>query len=152
VRTNLSVILVATSISFLSPGLAPAADTTIKQEIEKIASAYVESFNKQDAAGIAALFAKGGVLVNATGPHTDIEQSVQGVFKAGLDHHEITVNEVWPLGPDTAISMGESRITGKNQSGAPIENVVLWTAVDVREDGHWKIRLLTALPKALPPK
>jgi uncharacterized protein (TIGR02246 family) len=151
VRTSLCIIL-ATSTIFLSPAAAVAADTTVKQEVEKVASAYADSFNKHDAAGIAALYAKGGILVNPAGPHADIEKYVEGGFKAGFDHQEITVSEVWPLGPDTAIAMGEFRITGKNQSGAPIENAGLWTATDVREEGHWKIRMLTGLPKAPPPK
>jgi ketosteroid isomerase-like protein len=149
VRTTLAIIL-ATSTIFLSPASAAAADTTVKQEVEKIASAYAESFNRQDASGIAALFASGGVLVNPTGLHADIEQFVQGAFKAGFDRLEITVNEVWPLGIDAALAMGEFRQTGKNQSGAPIENAGLWTATDVREDGHWKIRMLTGMPKAQP--
>jgi hypothetical protein len=49
--------------------------------------------------------------------------------------------------------MGEYRITGKNQSGAPIEIVGLWTSVDVREGGKLKIRMLSAIPKPpQPPK
>jgi hypothetical protein len=50
------------------------------------------------------------------------------------------------------MSMGEYHITGKNQSGAPIEVKGIWTGIDVREGGTWKIRLLTAFPKAPPPK
>jgi uncharacterized protein (TIGR02246 family) len=149
VRTTIAIIL-ATSTIFLSPTSAAAADTTIKQEVEKIASAYSESFNKQDGAGIAALYTSGGVLVNPTGPHTDIEQFVQGAFKAGFDHVDITVNQVLPLGTDAALAIGEYHQTGKNQSGAPIEVAGVWTATDVREDGHWKIRMLTGMPKAPP--
>jgi hypothetical protein len=36
--------------------------------------------------------------------------------------------------------------------GEPINMTVLWTATDVQEGGQWKIRMLTALPKAPPPK
>ena len=147
-RTTLAILL-ATSTIFLSPASAIAADT-VKQEVEKIASAYAESFNRQDAAGIAALYASGGMLVNPTGLHTDIEQLIKGAFKTGFDHMEITVNQVWPLGADAALAMGEFRETGKNQSGAPIEFDGVWTAIDVREDGHWKIRMLTGMPKAPP--
>lgn len=150
-RTILSIALASSTI-LLSPAAAVAADTTVKQEVEKIASAYADNFNKQDAAAIAALYANGGMLVNPAGPHTDIEKYVDGAFKAGFDHQDITVNDVWPLGPDTAVAMGEFRITGKNPSGAPIENVGLWTAIDIRENGHWKIRMLTGMPKAPPPK
>jgi hypothetical protein len=47
--------------------------------------------------------------------------------------------------------LGEFRITGKNQSGAPIETGGRWTSVDVREGGKLKIRMLSAFPKAAPP-
>src|SRR6266478_1077029 len=116
--------------------------------MEKISSAYAESFNRQDGAGIAALFASGGLHVNPDGPRTDIEQFYQGAFKAGFNREEMTVDQVWPLGTDTALSMGQYRMTGKNQSGAPIESAGFWTAVDVREGGNWKIRIVSAMPKA----
>lgn len=131
---------------------AVAADVDAKQEAQKIASAYAENFNKQNAAGIAALYANGGMAVNPTGLHTDIAQIYEGAFKAGFNHNEITVDQAWPLAADTLMSMGEYHITGKNQSGAPIEVKGIWTGIDVRESGTWKIRLLTAFPKAPPPK
>jgi hypothetical protein len=46
------------------PAVAAEPDQNLKQAITKIASAYAESFNKQDAAGIAALYATGGIQVN----------------------------------------------------------------------------------------
>ena len=98
------------------PAPTAAADADLKQEVEKISSAYIESFNKQDAAGIAALYATGGVLVTPRGPHADIAEFYQGVFKAGLDHDEGTIDQVWPLGSDAALALGEYRITGRNQS------------------------------------
>jgi uncharacterized protein (TIGR02246 family) len=58
---------------------------------------------------------------------------------------------VWSLGTDTAIGLGEYHITGKNQSGAPLDVVGRWTAVYVLESGKWKIRMLSAFPKAQPP-
>ncbi len=119
----------------------PAAAADLKQEVEKIGSAYAESFNKQDATGIAALYATGGVHVNPAGPRTDIAELYQGVFKAGFNHEDITVDQAWPFGTDTALVLGEYRITGKNQSGEPIEVAGRWTAVDIREGGNWKIRM-----------
>src|SRR6516225_1490686 len=89
----------------------------IKQEaVEKISSANSESFNRQDAAGIAALYADGGVHINPAGPRTDIEQFYQGVFKAGFDHQEISVDEAWPLGADAALAIGQYRISGRGPS------------------------------------
>lgn len=139
--------------AFTVPAAAADAVQNLKQEVEKIGSAYAESFNRQNGAGIAALYVSGGMHVNAVGPRTDIAQFYEGAFKAGFNHEDITLNQVWPLGTDTALAMGEYRITGKNQSGAPIEIGGLWTAVDVREGGTWKIRMLSAIPKPpQPPK
>lgn len=132
---------------------AIAADVDLKPAIQKIASAYAASFNKQDAAGIAAMFAPGGIHVNPAGARTDVAQLYEGTFKAGFNHEEITVDQVWPLGTDIALAMGQYKITGKNQSGAPMEIGGIWTATDVRDGGTWKIRMLSALPKPpQPPK
>jgi hypothetical protein len=60
------------------------ADANLKQEIEKNSAAYAENFNRQDGAGIAALFASGGVHVNSQGPRTDIEQFYHAIFEAGF--------------------------------------------------------------------
>jgi len=141
-------------LCFLITGwsMAPAAAEDVKMEVGKVAEAYSENFNKQNAAGIAALYASGGLLVNATGPHSDIEKTYEGVFKAGFTKDEIRVDQVWALGADTALAMGEFRISGQNPSGTPIEVVGFWTATDVREGGTWKIKMLTAFPKAPPPK
>ncbi len=130
---------------------AAAADP--KQDVEKISSAYAASFNKQDAAGIADLFAAGGLHVNPAGPRTDIAELYQGAFKAGFDHQEITVDQAWPLGTDMILAIGEFRNTGKNQTGSPIEVAGRWTAVYVPESGKLKIRMLSAMPKPpQPPK
>lgn len=133
---------------------AVAADEQggLKQEVEKIAAAYTESFNKRDAAGIAALYASGGMHVTAAGPTTDIAKRYEGAFKAGFNHNEITVTQVMPVGADTLVAMGEFHISGKNASGAPIEAGGIWTSTDVREGGTWKIKMLSAFPKAPPPK
>ncbi|MGY3483990.1 ketosteroid isomerase-like protein [Bradyrhizobium sp. USDA 4011] len=146
------VLLCSLLVAFSTSAVAADADQSLKQEVQKIGSAYAESFNRQDADGIAALFAKGGMHINPVGPRTDIAEFYKGAFKAGFDHEEITLDQVWPLGADGALAMGEWRITGKNQSGAPIENGGRWTSVDVREGGKLKIRMLSAFPKAPPPK
>lgn len=145
-----SYVLCFFMAAFSVPAVAADADQNLKQEVEKIGAAYAESFNKQDGAGIAALFATGGMHVNPAGPRTDIAQLYEGAFKAGLDHEEITVDQVWPLGSDTLLAIGQYRITGKNQSGSPIETGGVWTSTDIREGGKWKIRMLSAMPKPPP--
>src|ERR1700692_3062695 len=133
-KMSYAFVLIAT---LAAPTIAFAADKNLKQVVEKLASAYMDNFNKQNPAGIAALFANGGVLVTNTGPHADIAQYYEGAFKAGLDHNETTVDQVQPLGADALIATGEYHITGKSSSGAPIEVNGFWTGVDVREGGSW---------------
>jgi len=130
-----------------APAVAADADQNLKQRIEQIGSNYADSFNKQDGAAIAALFTSGGIHVNPAGPRSDIAEFYQGAFKAGFDHEEVTVDQAWPLGTDTALAIGAYRITGKNQSGAPIETGGVWTATYMTEGGKLKIRMLSAMPK-----
>ncbi|WP_321177615.1 hypothetical protein [Bradyrhizobium pachyrhizi] len=60
-----------------------AADDDPKQKAEAIASEYAASFNKQDGAGIAALFATGGVHVNPAGPRSDIASFIKAPSRPG---------------------------------------------------------------------
>jgi uncharacterized protein (TIGR02246 family) len=142
--------LLCSFLTLSAPAAAAEPDQNLRQEVEKGLAAYPATFSKLDPAAMAALYAKDGVIVNPGGVHTDLVKWYEGVFKAGFDHVENTVDQFWLLGPDTVISIGEYRGTGKNQSGAPIEFGGRWTSVNVREDGVWKIRMLTAFPKSPP--
>jgi len=123
-------------------------DESLKQQLEQITSAYVGSFNKRDSAGIAALFAKGGVHIDPMGPRKDIEQFYQPIFEAGIiDHYEASLDEYWSLDAAVATAVGQHRMTGKDHSGAPIERLGRWTATYVREGDKWKVQMLTALPR-----
>ena len=141
-------------ICFTMGASAQPVDQGTRQQIERLVATYAESFNKQDAAGIAGLYTKDGVLVSSagkavkTGPQ-EIEQSYQSAFKSGMNHIEITLDQVSPFGSDAAISMGEYYLAGQGQSG-PIKVEGHWTAVDAREGGAWKIRLLTVVPNPPP--
>jgi ketosteroid isomerase-like protein len=121
--------------------------STIKQELEQVAEAYRASFNRQDAAGVAALYTSGGVHMNPSGPTTDVAGLYSTIFKAGFNQMASNIDEAWPLGPDAALAMGKYRITGKDQNGGLVERGGYWTGTYVREAGKWKIRMETALPK-----
>ena len=73
-------------------------------------------------------------------------------FKAGFNHLEITTNEIQSLSENVALASGEARITGKSEKGDPLDVHVIWTALDVRENGQWKIRMLASHPKPPPPQ
>ena len=92
----------------------------IRQELEQVGEAYRASFNLQDAAGVAARYTSGGIHLNPAGPTTDIEGLYNAIFKAGFNHMGSNIDEVWSLGPDTALVMGKCRIAGKDQTGAPL--------------------------------
>jgi ketosteroid isomerase-like protein len=124
-----------------------AEDVDLKKQVEQITSAYMESYNKQDAAGIVAQYVPGAIMVTPAGARTDIAQYYDAAFKAGPNQLEIKTDQVWPLGPDAALGMGKFQVTGKDQSGAPAQLAGgLWTATYVREGGKLKIRMLTAFP------
>jgi len=141
--------LLGVIVALSAPAFADDAD--LKKQVEQIYSAYVESFNKQDAASLAALYATGAIIVDPAGPHTDIVKVFEDTFKAGINHLQVNVDQAWPLGSDTALGMGKFRVTDKSPSRDPIEVAGLWTATYVREGGKWKIRMLTLIPKPPPP-
>jgi len=137
----LSIMIVALSAS------AFADDADFKKQLEQIGPTYIELFNKQDATGLAALYATGAIIVDPAGPHTDIVKVYEGAFKAGINHIEVNTDQAWPLGSDTALGMGKYRVTGKDPSGASIGDAGLWTATFVQEGGKWKVRMLTTIPQ-----
>jgi uncharacterized protein (TIGR02246 family) len=132
------------------PAAAAEPDQNLKQEIGKIGSAYEQYFNKKDAAGITSLFTKNYLRVDADGVVADNTKLHEDIAKAGFNHLEIKTTEVQSLSENMALVTGESRVTGKTEKGDPLELTIIWTALDVREDGQWKIRMLTSLPKPPP--
>ena len=129
-----------------------ADDADPKKQLEQRNSALMESFNSMDVAGLAAMYVTGAIIVGPAGARTDIAQYFEGNFKVGLNRVETTVDQVWPLGSDTALGMGKYRVTGKSRDGAPIEVSGLWTATYVREGGKWKIRMWSVIPQEPSPQ
>ena len=75
--------------------IAPSAfadDADLKKQVHQIASLCVEIFNKQDAAGVAALFATSAIVVNPSGPQTDVVKFAEGL---------VAVEWLIPLTPET---------------------------------------------------
>jgi ketosteroid isomerase-like protein len=130
----------------------PATASDLKEEIGKIGSAYEQHFNKQDAAGITSLFTKNYLRVTQNGIEPDNTKYYEDAFKAGLNRLEIKTTEIQPLSENTALATGEARVTGQSEKGDPLDLNVIWTAFDVRENGQWKIRMLTSVPKPPPPQ
>jgi ketosteroid isomerase-like protein len=83
---------------------------------------------------------------------TDIAKFYEGVFQQGIDHVDIKIQSLKPVSDDVVLVQGETRATGKNDKGEPLENNFVWSLVDVREGNQLKVRMLTIMPKAPPPK
>jgi ketosteroid isomerase-like protein len=144
---------VAVCISLLLSAVpAAASDQSLKEDLGKIAAAYAQHFARKDAAGITSLFAKTYLRVAANGVVTDNTKFYDDLFKAGFNHLDIRVNEVQSLSDNMALLTGETVVSGKNEKGEPLAVTVIWTSLDVRENGQWKIRMLTSLPKPPPPQ
>ena len=147
-----SIIVAFAALGFITSASAQQVDQDHRQQIERIAAAYVENWNKHDAAGIAALYTKDGVLVTATGVvrtgPQEIEQAYQSAIKTFPRHNGQTIEQISPLGNDADMRIGEFHLSGQGDNG-PTKLDGRYTAVDVREGGTWKIRLLTAVP--IPP-
>jgi len=143
----------------LTAGLAaPAsaqqqANQVTRQQIERLTAAFVDSWAKQDAGAIAGLFTEDGVLVSQSPPkafkigRAEIKQVYENVFKGGRGHLEVNIEQLLPFGRDAVIELSEYRVTVQGQSG-PISLVGHASALDVRQGGTWKIRMLAAVPDA----
>jgi uncharacterized protein (TIGR02246 family) len=141
------------AIGLTTSASAQGVDQNTRQQLDRMVTTYVEDWNKHDAAGIAGLYTKDGVLVTTTAAvksgTQEIEQNYQNLFKT-LSHHDgATIDQVSPLGNDAVISVGEFHLSGQGQSG-PIKLDGRWTAAYVRDGGTWKIRLLTAVQNPPP--
>jgi len=143
------------AIGLAPPAFAQGVDQNTKQQIEKPIAAYHEAWNNHNAAGIAALYTKDGILVTQSpkvvkNGTQDIEEQYEATFKAGTVHDSATADQIVALGINAVMSVGEYHLTGQGQSG-PTKIDGHWTAVYVNDGGALKIRLLTAVPNPPPP-
>jgi uncharacterized protein (TIGR02246 family) len=146
-------IISAIAISITTSASAQGVDQNTRQQIEQLVTTYRENWNNHNAAGIAGLYTKDGVLVSQapkvvkTGTQ-EIVQQYETIFKT-MSHNDAATAEVSPLGTDAVFSVGEYHLSGQGQSG-PAKVDGHWTAVYVREGGTSKIRLLAAIPDLSP--
>jgi uncharacterized protein (TIGR02246 family) len=141
------------AICLVTSASAQQADENTRHEIEQFVARFAEHYNKQDAAFLASEFAKDAVRVSsgaAAVGRQAIEEIFKTQFKIGFNHIDLTVDQVSPLGTDAAVTIGKYQATGQGQSG-PLKVDGLWSEVEVREGGAWKIRVLTVVPNPPPP-
>jgi ABC transporter substrate binding protein len=79
-------------------------DPTVRQAIERMSAIYKECFNKGDAAGVAGIFTKDGVLISQSpeGPVKSGTEAIvhryEGLFKSGFTKMDTKVGQVAQLG------------------------------------------------------
>ena len=118
---------------------APAqqqVDQNTRQQIEQIIAAYHDAWNKQDAAGVAALYTSDGVFVGSdvkavSNGRQEIIDHYQDVFKRGITHHEsATIDQFIPVGDNVVASLGERwsievcRVSGERWRNANKEKIM----------------------------
>ena len=142
-------------VGLVFPALAQSVDPNLMQGVAKIDATFTESFNKQDAAGVAREFTKDGILLSHTpqgAVHSGRQAIIQrydGLFKLGANHLDVTRSQLTPLDNDVAIALGEYHVTGQGQNG-PIKVDGDWSAAYVSDAGTWKFRILSIVPKPPP--
>ena len=129
--------------------MSPAFANDIKQQAPKLRTDFIDAYNRQDLAALAASFAADAVIVNPMGVQTVNAQLIEGWFKDGPRKVDTTFDQALPLGADTALGIGTLQITGKTLKGDPVDFRARWAATYVRDGAQWKVRMQTVVP--LPP-
>jgi uncharacterized protein (TIGR02246 family) len=144
------------STVFLSAFVALAAALAFADDAPNIASdlaqKWMQTFDAQNATGIAAMFATDGVFFPAPTVmlkgRDAIEKALAARFKAGWDRENVSVSEahsagnvIWAYGDYTLIGSGQAQ--GKTVTGK-------FTEVLVRDGDTWHVAQL--MGQAVPPK
>jgi ketosteroid isomerase-like protein len=139
------------AIGLTTSAPAQGVDQNTKQQIAQIITAYHDAWNNHNAAEIADLYTKDGIIVSQASQivkhgQQDIAKNYEATF-ATIPHHEsATADEIIPLGAGEFMSVGAYHLTGSSNNKIDGH----WTAVYVPEGVKLKIRMLTAVPD-LPP-
>jgi ketosteroid isomerase-like protein len=140
-------LLATTAVAILCAADAPRAQTTDKAALEALeatAARFQSAYNAGNPAGIAALFAKGGVYLTPAGTLlTDpqaMEKAVDGRIKAGWTKETVKAtaahaagDQVWGYGEYTLAGTGANE--GKQIGGG-------YAMVLSRDSGDWRINML----------
>ena len=150
-KTHILRTLVVLAISFAFSTFAQqkeVADPQTTQKILALFKALDEAINNTDAAAIAALYTRDGVMVTTEGPiigrqaiqkwFTDLYQRwhpKNHIFKLDVNAPHVigkAGNELW--------ATGEWSETGQGKNGEPIPIKGHWLWICVREGDDWRIR------------
>ena len=117
-----SIIVAFATLGLVTSASAEQIDQNTRQQIERIAAAYVENWNKNDAAGIVALYTKDGVQVTAMGVRSgpqELEQAYEGAIKTFPQHNGQTIEQILPLGNDALSELASSTSLARGRTAPP---------------------------------
>ena len=126
------------------------ADPQTTQKILALFKALDEAINDTDAAAIAALYTRDGVMVTTEGPIIG-RQAIQKWFtdlyqrwhpKNHIDKLDGNSTQLIGTAGNELWATGESSETGLGKNSEPIPIKNYWAAIYVREVNDWKIRVL----------
>lgn len=121
--------------------IAPtAAQAAVEQAVRKAAAATVEAFKAGDAAGMAALFAAEGELIDEDGNVFTGRDEVRGLFSQFFEKFpgaalDLEVGAARALGDDLVVEEGVRRISLSDGTAAQM----VYTAVRKRDGDAWPI-------------
>ena len=123
------------------PSASPAARGDDEKAIKALVDTFVKAFNAGDAEAAAATYTETAVVVNEEGERVEGRDAVRELYAASFADSPggtiaIRVDALRFLGPETALEEGRSTITPAKGDGAP--EITRFTAVYVKQDGHWK--------------
>lgn len=137
-------------VGLASPATAQSAHQSVRQEINRVISAYLADFSKHDAAAIATLYTKDTVRVTPLGVSTgrhEVQERYQQLFKLGFNHDSVSLDKLLPVRRDAVIVIGEYHTTGKGKNGVLRANGH-YAAVFVRRGRAWKVLPESVVPNA----
>jgi ketosteroid isomerase-like protein len=155
-KIRLVVALAGLALSFALPTFAQQKDTPVDpkltEQLNALCKKFDDAFNNNDAAAVAALFTKDGVLVTDSGPiygPEAIEKYQAEAFKEGHFSNHIGKADQYGahmIGTDgkEAWRTGDWSLTWQGKTGDPIPLKGYWTCIEVLDtDGVWKDKVQT---------
>ncbi len=152
----MKTLLLASSLIVVFTGLciAQTPDTSPeKATMQANDRAYEAAYAKSDVKALGDFFAEDADYTTSEGRSFTGREAITAAIKSGLVANRgstiaITTDSVRTLAPDTIVQKGSTTVTSKNGESSS----ELFTAIQVKKDGKWKISQLieSPMPNATP--
>lgn len=139
----LAVLMAGLAAPTAAQQAAMSGQQAVRQEVEAFTARYIDAYNRKDAAGVASLYAEGGVLV-PPGPvamgKENIEKAWRAVFDAGRTGLRYSIQQVGADG-NLVWAVGQFSVMSPEQSGVMQERQGNFANVYQREGSDLKFRV-----------